>query len=209
MTASLFLHQVIDASSRVVPGATLTFRQGFRPGEIFHDPERRTPARNPFPADGAGRVRLYLNAGETYEVTVESPNGDRYQFVHVARADGETVTETVEVVREVPVETIVERVVEVADPEQAARIAELEARLAKHEAVKPDAPIPDELADLISYADTPAQTSEKLLVRLREVLGLIGLAEDAGGRAAPELYRKRDRLESGIRWNRGRSAEVI
>jgi hypothetical protein len=68
---------------------------------------------------------------------------------------------------------------------------------------------PPELADLIEYADTPVETNEKLLVRLREVLGLIGLAEDAGGRAAPELYRRKDRLESGIRWNRGRMAEVI
>lgn len=203
MTAAIFLHQVIDANSHVVPGASVKFMQGFRPGAIYHDPEMRTPARNPMPTDSAGRVRLYLNAGETYEVTVETPRGDRYQFVHVARADGEMVTETVEVVREV------ERVVHVPDPEQAARIAELEARLAKHEAVKPDAPIPDHLADLISYADTPAQTSEKLLVKLREVLGLIGLAEDDGGRAAPEMYRKRDRLESGIQWNRGRLAETI
>jgi hypothetical protein len=72
----------------------------------------------------------------------------------------------------------------------------------------PEAP-PAELADLFEVADTPAESNEKLLVRLREVLGLIGLAEDAGGRAAPELYRRKDRLESGIRWNRGRSAEVI
>jgi hypothetical protein len=69
--------------------------------------------------------------------------------------------------------------------------------------------IPSELADLIEYADTPAQSNEKLLARLREVLGLIGLAEDAGGRAAPELYRRRDRLESGIRFNRGRMAESL
>jgi hypothetical protein len=68
---------------------------------------------------------------------------------------------------------------------------------------------PAELADLFEVADTPAESNEKLLVRLREVLGLIGLAEDAGGRAAPELYRRKDRLESGIRWNRGRGAEVI
>lgn len=68
---------------------------------------------------------------------------------------------------------------------------------------------PPELADLIEYADTPVETNEKLLVRLREVLGLIGLAEDAGGRAAPDLYRRKDRLESGIRWNRGRMAETI
>jgi hypothetical protein len=69
--------------------------------------------------------------------------------------------------------------------------------------------IPAELADLFDLADTVPESNEKLLVRLREVLGLIGLAEDAGGRAAPELYRRKDRLESGIRWNRGRSAEVI
>jgi hypothetical protein len=68
---------------------------------------------------------------------------------------------------------------------------------------------PAELADLFDPADTAPQSNEKLLVRLREVLGLIGLAEDAGGRAAPELYRRKDRLESGIRWNRGRLAEVI
>jgi hypothetical protein len=72
----------------------------------------------------------------------------------------------------------------------------------------PEAP-PAELADLFDPADTVPESNEKLLVRLREVLGLIGLAEDAGGRAAPELYRRKDRLESGIRWNRGRSAEVI
>ncbi len=69
--------------------------------------------------------------------------------------------------------------------------------------------IPADLADLIEPADTVAQSDEKLLARLREVLGLIGLAEDAGGRAAPELYRKRDRLESGIRFNRGRLAETL
>lgn len=72
-----------------------------------------------------------------------------------------------------------------------------------------DAPIPDQLADLIAVADTPAQTNEKLLIRLREVMGLIGLAEDDGHRAAPELYRKKDRLESGIQWNRGRLSEQI
>ena len=69
--------------------------------------------------------------------------------------------------------------------------------------------VPHDLADLIEYADTPVETNEKLLVRLREVLGLIGLAEDAGGRAAPDLYRRKDRLESGIRWNRGRLAGTI
>jgi hypothetical protein len=103
------------------------------------------------------------------------------------------------------------------------RMREVEERLTRLEALmlaapekieipeflKGDEPIPAELADLFDPADTAPQSNEKLLVRLREVLGLIGLAEDAGGRAAPELYRKKDRLESGIRWNRGRGAEVI
>jgi len=77
------------------------------------------------------------------------------------------------------------------------------------EFLKTPEPVPSELSDIIDYADTPVESNEKLLVRLREVLGLIGLAEDAGGRAAPELYRKKDRLESGIRWNRGRLAGTI
>jgi hypothetical protein len=103
------------------------------------------------------------------------------------------------------------------------RMREVEERLTRLEALmlaapekieipeflKGDEPIPAELADLFDPADTAPQSNEKLLVRLREVLGLIGLAEDAGGRAAPELYRRKDRLESGIRWNRGRSAEAI
>ena len=104
---------------------------------------------------------------------------------------------------------------------QADELAKLRARIAELEAEKlkpaddiavPEflkEPIPHDLTDLIDPVDTPVQSNEKLLARLREVLGLIGLAEDAGGRAAPELYRKRDRLESGIRFNRGRMAETL
>jgi hypothetical protein len=151
--------------------------------------------------------------GKYWEVWIGSEAGARVDGVSLAREIaarcGRQVAEPAP--EEIPVflQEPEPRVVHVPDPEQAARIAELEARLAKHEAVKPDAPIPDHLADLISYADTPAQTSEKLLVKLREVLGLIGLAEDDGGRAAPEMYRKRDRLESGIQWNKGRFSEQI
>jgi hypothetical protein len=98
------------------------------------------------------------------------------------------------------------------EPERRARNPHMQApvNVAMPEFLKgADEPIPTDLADLFDPADTAPQSNEKLLVRLREVLGLIGLAEDAGGRAAPELYRRKDRLESGIRWNRGRSAEVI
>jgi hypothetical protein len=97
-----------------------------------------------------------------------------------------------------------------ADPRDAeiqALKAELERAKAHIETVENTPPA--DLADLIEVADTPIETNDKLLARLREVLGLIGLAEDAGGRAAPELYRRRDRLESGVRWNRGRMAEQL
>jgi hypothetical protein len=93
------------------------------------------------------------------------------------------------------------------DAEIAALKAELERAKAHIETVENTPPA--DLADLIEVADTPIETNDKLLARLREVLGLIGLAEDAGGRAAPELYRRRDRLESGVRWNRGRMAEQL
>lgn len=96
------------------------------------------------------------------------------------------------------------------DPRDA-EIAALKAQLAAKDAPKwsADQEPPAELSDLISYYDTPAEANDKLIALLREVNGLIGLAEDRGGRAEAELYRKRDRIESGIRWNRGRLAGTL
>jgi hypothetical protein len=90
-------------------------------------------------------------------------------------------------------------------------IAELKAQLAAKDAPKwsADEEPPAELSDLISYYDTPAEANDRLIAMLREVNGLIGLAEDRGGRAEADLYRKRDRIESGIRWNRGRLSGTI
>lgn len=68
---------------------------------------------------------------------------------------------------------------------------------------------PEDVADLIDWQAPPKERQEALLVKLREVQGLIGLAEDRGGRAEPSLYKRRDRIESGIRYNRASSAEAI
>jgi hypothetical protein len=68
---------------------------------------------------------------------------------------------------------------------------------------------PEDVADLIDWQAPPKERQEALLVKLREVQGLIGLAEDRGGRAEPSLYTRRDRIESGIRYNRASSAEAI
>jgi hypothetical protein len=93
-----------------------------------------------------------------------------------------------------------------------ARIAELEAALAAAAAPKPEpmtANPPAEALDVIDWTAPPKERQEALLVKLREVIGLIGLAEDRGGRADPSLYRKRDVIESGIRYNRATLAETI
>ena len=215
MTAALFLHQVIDASSRVVPGASLTFMQGFRKGAIFHDDTLRTPAQNPITTDSAGRVRLYLNAGETYEVTVETPKGERYQFVHVARADGEVITQTVEVVREVIV----------ADPAQAARIAELEAKLSEMHREPVPVEIPeflnaptDEVVSVledagVTYTDSYERVNLALATSFTKAKSSAELARSYGGsfdgRSVVEWERKAQAINESIRWNAGRRAEAI
>lgn len=68
---------------------------------------------------------------------------------------------------------------------------------------------PAELADLIDWTAHPKERQDALLAKLNEVNGLIGLAEDRGGRAEPELYRRRDRIDSGIRYNRPTLTETI
>lgn len=73
----------------------------------------------------------------------------------------------------------------------------------------PDIDPPPETSDLIDWTSPPRDRQDALLAKLREVNGLIGLAEDRGGRAAPELYRKRDRIESGLNFNRPTLTETI
>ena len=211
MTAALFTYQVIDAGSRVVPGAKVSFMQGFRKGPVWHDPEMRTPARNPYITDGAGRVALYLKAGETYEITIETPRGDRVQFTHVARADGEVIRETETV--EVPVE----RVVYQDSPETLRKLVEMEAALAAASAPKPE-PVsahipPPEIADLIEINETPPETHARLTRLYAEAKQGAELARTYGGtfngKSIVEWERKAERFESGIKWNRGRLSEVI
>lgn len=149
--------------------------------------------------------------GTFWQVWIGSHAGARRDGVALATFLAGGYEEAAPVAAEPKAEVLPRAEPQAPDPRldlQAARIAELEAALAAKAEQAPN-PVPPELADLIETIDTPAETSEKLLVRLREVMGLIGMAEDRGGRASPDLYRKRDRLESGIRWNRGRMAEVL
>lgn len=199
MTAALFTYQVIDASSRVVPGAKVSFMQGFRKGPVWHDPEMRTPARNPHLTDAAGRVALYLKANEAYEITIDTPRGDRQQFTHVAGSDGETVTERVEV----PVERIVEKVVTVESPELIRRVQELEAENARLKQPTPSEP-PKEIHEFIREGEPHGEAQARLWKLYNELTTLLmmGLATDEQGRT-------HSRLHGALYWI-GRSAvEVI
>jgi hypothetical protein len=113
--------------------------------------------------------------------------------------------------------TVIEKTVEVEkiveNPETQERLAEALRKLseanAKLEEKRAYTGPPPECADEIDWSAPPKERQEALLAKLRPILGEIGLAEDRGGRAAPALYRKRDVLESGIRYNRAVLAETI
>lgn len=213
MTAVLWTYQVIDANSRVVPGARVSFMQGYAKGPVFHDPEMRTPAQNPHVTDGAGRIALYLESGQTYDITIETPRGDRQQFTHVALADGEVIRETVTETVEVPVERVVYR----DSPETLRKLAEMEALLAAASAPKPE-PVsaqipPEQIADLIEINETPPETHARLTRLYAEAKQGAELARTYGGtfngKSIVEWERKAERYDSGIKWNRGRLAEQI
>ena len=229
MTPSEFTHQVIDDSSRVVSGALVHFRQGSRPGPVFLDPELRTPSRNPFITKADGMCHVFLNAGETYEITIETPKGRRWQFTHVARiahpepvsvsGDGERGAGAVVEYQTPPPEIIeVEKIVHVENPETLAKMAALEEALsearAKLDARKAasDIPPPD-IADLIRLNETYERTNERLVEGYREAMQRAELARTRDGifegKSTTEWLRKAERFDSAIKWNKGRSAETI
>ena len=232
MIPSDFTRQVLDDSSRIVPGASITFMTGSRKGPVFLDPEMRTPARNPFITKADGMCHVFLSAGETYEITIETPKGRRWQFTHVAKGK-EIVREPSVTVSEEPQhgappvdpplpvapEIIeVEKIVHVENPETQERLAEALRKLdeanAKLEAKKAGTDIPPpEIADLIRLNENYERTNERLVTGYREAMQRAELARTRDGifegKSTTEWLRKADRYDSAIRWNKGRSAETI
>jgi hypothetical protein len=215
--ASLFRYQAIGHTGPV--SATIAFRQGRTPAVIYYDPELRVPARNPCPTDSLGRVNLYMPAGESYEVTVQFPDGSTDQFMHTAVPIGGPV----ETVREVPVETVREVIKEVPGPERVVYkdrieyvqvkpdLEKLQAaadalRKARKEAEVP----PPELAHLIRTGETYEQTNMRLLPIYREAQHHKERAADDGNKTERVQWEAKIRkLDLAMHWMHGRLIETI
>lgn len=232
MTPSEFTRQVLDDSSRIVPGASITFMTGSRKGPVFLDPEMRTPARNPFITKADGMCHVFLSAGETYEITIETPKGRRWQFTHVAKGK-EIVREPSVTVSEdtqhgappvdpplpaAPEIIEVEKLVHIENPETQARLEEALRKLdeanAALEARKAGADIPpQDIADLIRLNESYERANERLVANYQEAMQKAELARNYDGvfegQSTTYWLRKAERYNSAIQWNRGRSAETL
>ncbi|WP_373003111.1 hypothetical protein [Hyphomonas sp.] len=225
-TPSLFRYQAIGHKGPV--SANIAFRQGRAPAVIYYDPDLRTPARNPAPTDSMGRVNLYMNAGESYEVTVRFPDGTTDQFMHTAIPIGAT-----EIIREPAPDAItVERVVHQDSPETLAELerlrgiekeharAALMAGLAKLEDAKermdaraPDAAVVETLVEHgLSISDTYERVSDILVPKYAHAKNAAEYARQNGsyeGKGVIYWEEKAERYGGSLKWNRGRMAETV
>jgi hypothetical protein len=225
-TPSLFRYQAIGHSGPV--SAHIAFRQGRSPAVIYYDPELRTPARNPAPTDSVGRVNLYMHAGQSYEVTVQFPDGTTDQFMHTAVPMG-----SVEIIREpAPEPVTVDRVVHQDSPETLAELerlrgiereharAALMSGLAKLEDAKErvDARAPGaEVVSLLSehgltVSDSYERINEVFVPKYAQAKNAAEYARQNGsyeGKGVIHWEEKAERFGGSLKWNRGRAAETV
>jgi len=217
---SLFRYQAIGHKGPV--SALIAFRQGRAPAVIYYDPDLRTPARNPAPTDSVGRVNLYMNAGESYEVTVQFPDGTTDQFMHTAVPMG-----SVEIIREpAPEPVTVDRVVHQDSPETLAELERLRgiekeharsvlmAGLTKLEDAKAKVDargaVPEEIANLIRTGETYEQTNTRLLPIYREAQHHKERAiEHANKTERVHWEDKIRKLDLAMHWMHGRLIETV
>ena len=215
-TPSLFRYQAIGHSGPV--SAHIAFRQGRAPAVVYYDPELRTPARNPAPTDSVGRVNLYMNAGESYEVTVQFPDGTTDQFMHTAVPMG-----SVEIIREpAPEPVTVDRVVHQDSPETLAELerlrgiereharAALMSGLAKLEDAKAKVDIPAELKEYLRVGETYEQTNTRLLPIYKEAQNMKEMAIENADKTARVFWELKIRkLDLAMHWMHGRLIETV
>jgi hypothetical protein len=215
-TPSLFRYQAIGHSGPV--SALIAFRQGRAPAVIYYDPDLRTPARNPAPTDSVGRVNLYMNAGESYEVTVQFPDGTTDQFMHTA-----VPISSVEIIREpAPEPMTVDRVVHQDSPETLAELerlrgiereharAALMSGLAKLEDAKAKVDIPAELKEYLRVGETYEQTNTRLLPIYKEAQNMKEMAIENSDKTARVFWELKIRkLDLAMHWMHGRLIETV
>ena len=215
-TPSLFRYQAIGHSGPV--SAHIAFRQGRAPAVIYYDPDLRTPARNPAPTDSVGRVNLYMNAGQSYEVTVQFPDGTTDQFMHTAVPMG-----SVEIIREpAPEPVTVDRVVHQDSPETLAELerlrgiereharAALMSGLAKLEDAKAKVDIPAELKEYLRVGETYEQTNTRLLPIYKEAQNMKEMAIENADKTARVFWELKIRkLDLAMHWMHGRLIETV
>jgi hypothetical protein len=213
---SLFRYQAIGHKGPV--SALIAFRQGRAPAVIYYDPDLRTPARNPAPTDSVGRVNLYMNAGQSYEVTVQFPDGTTDQFMHTAVPMG-----SVEIIREpAPEPVTVDRVVHQDSPETLAELerlrgiereharAALMAGLAKLEDAKAKVDIPAELKEYLRVGETYEQTNTRLLPIYKEAQNMKEMAIENSDKTARVFWELKIRkLDLAMHWMHGRLIETV
>jgi len=213
---SLFRYQAIGHKGPV--SALIAFRQGRAPAVIYYDPDLRTPARNPSPTDSVGRVNLYMNAGQSYEVTVQFPDGTTDQFMHTAVPMG-----SVEIIREpAPEPVTVDRVVHQDSPETLAELerlrgiereharAALMSGLAKLEDAKAKVDIPAELKEYLRVGETYEQTNTRLLPIYKEAQNMKEMAIENADKTARVFWELKIRkLDLAMHWMHGRLIETV
>jgi hypothetical protein len=213
---SLFRYQAIGHKGPV--SALIAFRQGRAPAVIYYDPDLRTPARNPAPTDSVGRVNLYMNAGQSYEVTVQFPDGTTDQFMHTAVPMG-----SVEIIREpAPEPVTVDRVVHQDSPETLAELerlrgiereharAALMSGLAKLEDAKAKVDIPAELKEYLRVGETYEQTNTRLLPIYKEAQNMKEMAIENADKTARVFWELKIRkLDLAMHWMHGRLIETV
>jgi len=163
-------------------------------------------------------VNLYMNAGQSYEVTVQFPDGTTDQFMHTAVPMG-----SVEIIREpAPEPVTVDRVVHQDSPETLAELerlrgiereharAALMSGLAKLEDAKAKVDIPAELKEYLRVGETYEQTNTRLLPIYKEAQNMKEMAIENADKTARVFWELKIRkLDLAMHWMHGRLIETV
>jgi len=166
-----------------------------------------------------GRVNLYMNAGQSYEVTVQFPDGTTDQFMHTAVPMG-----SVEIIREpAPEPVTVDRVVHQDSPETLAELERLRGIEREHARAalnvwsgeagrrqRRKVDIPAELKEYLRVGETYEQTNTRLLPIYKEAQNMKEMAIENADKTARVFWELKIRkLDLAMHWMHGRLIETV